>query len=160
MKGNMYSSSFVYVTQSLDLIQSKEIVNLANNNLNLEATNKTLMDYYASREENPMLIPILNTIKSFVHFVQTYKVFKGNLILRPDSEKTIIVTWPKVKYCPNINETHEHYCFYQMIKYSNWTNKTLNELRKKSTAIDRFNAFYTNEASQEIKESIKYLQIH
>ena len=57
----LYSSTFEYVTQSLELKQSKELNNL-NNRIDTQATNKTLIDFFANRKDNPLLqhIPSLN----------------------------------------------------------------------------------------------------
>ena len=98
MSEPLYSSSFTYVKQSLELEQSKEVVDLINNPAQKEATNKTLMDFYSNRITNVSLASVLNDITSFNQFVTNYKVFKGQLTIRQDSESVIVVTYPAVKY--------------------------------------------------------------
>ena len=66
----------------------------------------------------------------------------------------IVVTYPAVKYNPKIHETYKHYCYYQMIKYSNWTINDLTELRNKDTDIIRFEEFIKN-TTPEIRETIR-----
>ena len=65
----LYSSSFEYVQQSLDLNQAKEINKLSNNG-NSKATNSTLMDFYAHRFQNDKIQSIKDTISFFYDFVQ------------------------------------------------------------------------------------------
>ena len=97
---------------------------------------------------------MLDEIKSFNSFVIKFKVFKNQLELRPDSENTIAVTYPKVWYNPKIIETYKQYCFYQMIKYSNWTINDLETIKNKETAIERFEKFYA-ECDEITKNTIK-----
>jgi hypothetical protein len=152
-----YHSSFEYITQSLELNQTREVVNLENPNQQIEATSQTLMDFYSTRNSNPVLAPIINTIQSFNSFVQKYKVTKGKLIVRPNSEKIIVVTHPKVTYSPKIIETYQHYCYYQLIKFSPWSIDNLEQLKDKTTAIERFENFLTT-TSPEILENIRFEQ--
>jgi hypothetical protein len=65
----LYSSTFKYVTQSLELSQSKELNSITNTNQHNKATNKSLLDFYVDRENNPQLINILDTIKSLNDFI-------------------------------------------------------------------------------------------
>jgi hypothetical protein len=118
------------------------------------ATNLTLLEYYATRMKNKALEPVLHTITSFNQFVTNYKVFKGQLILRTD-EKIIIVTYPSVRYNIKFIEQYTDYCYYQMIKFSNWTIDDIKVLSDRTTAIKRFEEFFLT-ASEEIKENIKY----
>jgi hypothetical protein len=152
----LYSSTFKYVTQSLELSQAKEMNEISNNkeNQNNKATNRSLLDFYADRMNNPDLVDILDQIKSFNNFVIKFKDFKNQLKLREDSENTIIVTYPKVRYNPNIIETYKDYCFYQMIKYSDWNIKDLETIKNKETAIERFEKFFS-ETDEDTKNTIK-----
>ena len=149
----LYSSSFEYVQQSLDLNQAKEINKLSNNG-NSKATNSTLMDFYAHRFQNDKMHSIRDTISSFYDFVLQYKVIKGQLIARKNNKRIIIVTCPKVRYNPQIIENHIDYCYYQLIKYSNWNIADLEIMRNKTTPIERFETFYNN-ASSKTKETIR-----
>ena len=65
-----------------------------------------------------------------------------------------MVTYPKVRYNPKILDTYTDYCYYQLIKYSNWSINDLEIIKQKSTAIKRFEEFYLN-APDEIRNSIK-----
>jgi hypothetical protein len=103
--------------------------------------------------KNKALEPVLHTITSFNQFVTNYKVFKGQLILRTD-EKIIIVTYPSVRYNIKFIEQYTDYCYYQMIKFSNWTIDDIKILSDRTTAIKRFEEFFLT-ASEEIKENIK-----
>jgi len=154
MSDSLYHSTFEYVTQSLNLNQSNELNNIINYNDESSATNKHLMKFYANRQTIPYLMPILNEIQSFNQFVTKYKVSKGKLALRINPEKIIVVTYPKVHYNPENIEKHKEYCFYQLIKYSNWSIKDLETISNQDTAITRFEQFYAN-ASEEIKEATK-----
>jgi hypothetical protein len=73
MSGPLYSSTFEYITQSLELNQSKELNNL-NNRDNTQATNKSLIDFFAHRLDNPQINQNLEEISSFYQFVKYYKV--------------------------------------------------------------------------------------
>lgn len=161
MSEQLYSSSFEYVTQSLDLNQSKEIKNLIKNGPQTEATNNTLMDFYANRAEYFEFIKKIresedskknrqclqkkdNLETSFNQFVIQYKCVKGELRIRTNNDKIIIVTYPKVRFNPKITETYKEYCFFQLIKYSNWTIKEISIINDKETAIRRFEEFLKN----------------
>ena len=102
------------------------------------------------------LRPILNTITSFYKFSQMYQVKKGQLLLRSNLKKIIVVTYPKVRHNKKIIETYIDYCYYQIIKYSKWTFTDLDKLKDKSTAIIRFENFISN-ASNEEKLAIRLL---
>ena len=113
----LYQSTFEYVSQSLELNQSKQL-NKLNKDPNQAATMKTLLDFYIHHNLNE---PYYNQkYNNFFDFVTKFKILKEKLILRKNPEKIIIVTWPKVNYNNKILETYTEYCFYQIIKYSNW----------------------------------------
>ena len=143
MSEPLYSSSF----------QAKELNKLTSNG-NLKATNNTLMDFYAHRYQNERLQPIIETITYFYDFVSQSKVVKGQLTKRHHNKQIIIVTYPKVRYNPQIYEAYIDYCYYQTIKYSNWDIADLELLKNKSTAVERFENFYRN-ASDELRETIR-----
>ena len=75
-------------------------------------------------------------------------------MLRKNLKKIIVVTYPKVRYNKKIPENYIDYCYFQMIKFSNWDIDDLVELKNKSTAIARFENFFEN-ASDQIKDSIR-----
>ena len=110
MSEPLFSSTFEYVTQSLELNQFKEMNKLTNKNGHNPATNCSLIDFYANRKSNPVLMPILESITSFYQFVINYKVTKGQLMLRKNFKKIIVVTYPKVRYNKKIPENYIDYC--------------------------------------------------
>ena len=70
MSEPLYHSSFEYVTQSLELNQTNEVNNITTENDESPATNKNLMNFFANRNQNEFLIPILHEISSFHQFVK------------------------------------------------------------------------------------------
>ena len=87
----LYHSSFEYVTQSLELNQSKQL-NLFNKDTSQPATIKTLLDYFFHRNLNE---PYFNQkYINLFEFVTKFKTLKDKLVIRKNPEKIIIVTWP------------------------------------------------------------------
>ena len=158
MSESLFSSTFEYITQSLELNQFKEVNRLNNNNDNKLATNPSLIDFYANRKNIPVLKTELNSITSFFKFVQTYNVKKGQLHKRNDFKKVIAVFYPKVRANKKIPENYIDFCYYQLIKLSEWNIDDIAVLKNKNTAIQRFEQF-VKAASQEQLESIKLLHI-
>jgi hypothetical protein len=147
----LYFSSFDNVGQSLELNQSKQL-NQLNKDPNTAATIQTLLDFYVNRDINRPYFQ--QNYENFFEFVIKFKVIKGKLELRKNPDKVIVVTWPKVHFNEKIIETYTDYCYYQMIKYSNWSIKDLNEIQNKETAIERWKEFIKN-ASEKIKNTIR-----
>jgi hypothetical protein len=147
----LYSSTFEYVKYSLELNQSRVLKQLNKPDLpDANVTIKSLLDHFAERSSNNLIANVNN----FHEFLKKYKIAKGELVLRRNSDKIIVVTYPKVHYNPNIKEKYTEYCFYQMIKFSPWTKNDMVDLQNKETAIVRWEAFF-NTASDELKNSIK-----
>ena len=68
MSEPLFSSTFEYVTQSLELNQLREVNKLNNNNVNKLATNPSLIDFYANRKNIPVSKSELNTITRIIQF--------------------------------------------------------------------------------------------
>ena len=114
MSEPLYSSSFEYTTQKLDFKEkSKEIYNDGIN----QAISKTLMEFYANQNNDKTNENLDKS--SFYEYVQKYKVTNGQLTLRR-SDNLIIVTYPTVRYNPNILEKYKEYCYYEMIKFQDF----------------------------------------
>ena len=78
MSEPLYSSSFEYITLSLEFKQTREInTNLGAMNLEKLATIDTLLDCFANRINNKKLEHILNEIPNFYTFAKKFKIFKG-----------------------------------------------------------------------------------
>ena len=69
----------------------------------------------------------------------------------------VVITKPAIKYdlfLSPLIENKKKYCFYQMIKYSNWSNQNRDLLLDKDNSIHIWENFYQN-APLEIKNSIQ-----
>ena len=75
------------------------------------------------------------------------------IMLRPKPEKTVVITNPKCRYNPKNIEVHKKYCYYQLIKYSDWKRDDMTKMNDFETSIDRWNLFLQT-ASEEIKNTI------
>ena len=74
-----------------------------------------------------------------------FKLTKDNrLTNRQDSDKTVVITFPKIRYNPLNKEKHKQYCYHQLIKYSNWSIDNINEIRDEETALERWEVFFGN----------------
>ncbi len=72
LSGPLYSSSFQYITQSLELHVSK-LVKIHNNKENSDSvTNKSLIERYSHRAENAFMFE-----GNLYDFVKKFKIFKG-----------------------------------------------------------------------------------
>ena len=63
------------------------------------------------------------------------------MIIRDQKRQTVIVTYPKVKFNPSDITNHQKYCYFQLIKYSTWSNNAFESISNIETAIDRWNNF-------------------
>lgn len=70
--GNLYSSTFTYVTQSLELKQSNQVKNTKELGDSAPITYKSLMDSYANRANNGFAF-----VGNFYQFTKTFKIFKS-----------------------------------------------------------------------------------
>jgi hypothetical protein len=149
----LYSSTFEYINQSLDLDQSRLVKPLYRKNTDITetATIKSLLDHFMNRLNNALIPPINN----LVEFIRKYKITKGQLTCRSNYEKVIVVTYPAVRYNPKVKEKYTEYCYYQLIKWSSWSIADIGVIQNKETAIERWESFF-NSAPIELKNSIKY----
>ena len=147
----LYHSSFTYVKQSLDLYERE--INMEEEDDQQPATKKNMMDFYANRHKEPFLISHVTTIKHFLDFVTRFTLLKGKIVLRPKPEKTVVITNPKCRYNPKDIESHKKYCYYQMIKYSDWKKEDIPTLNNFDDAIERWDLFIKT-ASKDVLDTL------
>jgi hypothetical protein len=147
MSQPLFHSSFNYVTISTDL-EKKEINISRNQSPNEPATKKSLIDFYAHRKTNKKLENYLDRINCLITFVQLFQLnAKNELELRKNSEKTIVITYPKFRFNPDNPEMNKYYCFHNMIKYSDWTIENIDDITNIETAINRWQSFLKTASS-------------
>ncbi|CAF1045089.1 unnamed protein product [Brachionus calyciflorus] len=168
----LYNSSFNYVTLSTE-IDSRELNLNVNQDEESSVIKNSLIDYFANRKNCQYLDKNLPQINCLIKFVKFFKLdSKNKLVNRPDNEKTVVITLPKIRYNPDNSEQLKSYCFHQMIKFSDWDITNLNEIRNKETAIERWNNFlktapediiemigFNNELSKQLKAARKEIEI-
>jgi hypothetical protein len=133
----LYHSTFDYVSQSLDL--SSRQLNFDQNSSLLVKIN--LLDYYADRDSNEFLKPHLASITSFIEFVKKFVISCGVLKLKDKPHLIVVTTSPRVRYNPSDLKCYTNYCFYQMIKYSNWKREDMISLSNVNDCIRRWESF-------------------
>ena len=99
----MYHSSFNYIYLSTDLF-TKELNLDKNIPDDAEATKKSIVDFYANRLNDPRLQNSLENIYNLIDFARKFTVKKNQLVLREDPDKTVIITFPKVKIFQYFNK--------------------------------------------------------
>lgn len=111
MSDPLYHSSFMYITLSTDL-NSKEINLDKNASADLPAYKKSMIDFYANRKNIDFLQPYLHQITNLISFVKLIKLNCRNnkLELRPESHRTVVITYPKYRYNPQNKEKNKLYC--------------------------------------------------
>ncbi len=133
---DLVHSTFTYKTVSLD-IGRKEILPMDQaRGDGQRATFKSLMEYYGDRGNISDLQVHLHGIFSFIEFARKFEVVNGFLRKRSQRNNLIIITVPRVKYNIKDRNTHQDYCFYQLLKYSPWTTETLRTITKESAVLD------------------------
>jgi hypothetical protein len=150
---HLVHSTFKYKSVSLD-IGNKEIIPFDQAiDENQRSTYKNLMEYFGERANIPLVQPYLNKVSSFIEFCRHFDVVKGQLRLRHNGNKLIIITNPRVRYNTSDINTHQHYCYYQLIKYSSWTTSSIKNISK-DNAIELWKDFLNN-APESILNSIR-----
>jgi len=150
---HLFHSTFKYKSVSLD-IGNKEIIPFDQAiDENQRSTYKNLMEYFGERANIPLVQPYLNKVSSFIEFCRHFDVVKGQLRLRHNGNKLIIITNPRVRYNTSDINTHQHYCYYQLIKYSSWTTSSIKNISKEN-AIELWKDFLNN-APESILNSIR-----
>ena len=82
MSEPLYSSSFEYITLSLEFKLTREInTSIGAVNSDKPATIDTLLDCFANRMNNKKLENILIEIPNFYTFAKKFKIFKGKLTI-------------------------------------------------------------------------------
>ncbi len=147
----LYSSSFSYVYLSLD-INSKQIKITNNDEDNI--TSKSLTDYFANRYNDSIVKDELDNIFNIIDFAKIFSVKKDKLVKNPSPELIVVITRPTVKFIPNDINKHKDYCYYQMIKYSNWNLNNQNQLLDKNNSVSIWTEFLLN-APESVKNSIR-----
>jgi hypothetical protein len=151
----LYHSSFEYITLNTDL-NSRELNIDMNLDENEPATKKSIIDYYANRKKEFFLRTYLEQITSLVHFVRMFKLTRDNkLTYRQDCEKTVVITFPKIRYNPLNKENHIKYCYNQLIKYSNWSIDNIEDIKNEETAPQRWESFLAT-ASDDVLKYVKF----
>ena len=151
-----YRSSFIHITVSLEL--NKREINCHSNTPNSPATKWSLLDYYAMRKTNPLLIKHDHLLLNFLEFAKRFYISKNNLVLCSNPDLTVVITHPTVQYQPLIKEIYNKYCFYQMIKYSSWTIENLPEISNELNATERWETFLST-ASETVKTALRFVEI-
>ena len=174
----LYHSSFNYLNASLD-IHSRELEDLsdvnfnenndqtdeqnnqtetenqANKENNKQITKKSMLDLFAYRKKNQILINDLDNNKSFIQFFKNYSVYKNKLNKRNQEEKDklVVITSPHVNYSTHDIKKKQKYCYYQYIKYADWDSETIKELTLENS-IDKWHDFIIN-ATYEIRREVE-----
>ena len=151
MSEPLYHSSFKYVNQSLD-INSKQINNSANENET--AFKKTMIDFYENRYNENISTEDLAKIYNLVDFVKMFTIEKDRIRKNSDPNKIVVITKPNVKCVPHDLIIFKEYCYFQLVKYSNWNKDNKNELLDKDNAIINWNSFVAT-APQNVRDSIE-----
>ncbi len=61
--------------------------------------------------------------------------------LRDKPHLIVVTTSPRVRYNPSDLKCYTNYCFYQMIKYSNWKREDMISLSNVNDCIRRWESF-------------------
>ncbi len=151
---HLVHSTFTYKTVSLDMGKKEIIPFDLSQDESQRATYKNLLEYYGERFNIRHLHDHLHDISSFIGFARKFEVVHGQLRRRSQSHNLIIITTPRVKYDTKDKNTHQDYCFYQLLKYSAWTSESLKTISKEN-AIVLWKEFLKN-ASGDTLDSIRY----
>ena len=152
----MYTSTFTYITISTDL-DSKQLHLNKNLDSHESAFKKTLIDFYANRKSEVFFKYYSDHLNmNLLTFVRKFTLDKKNeLIIRPNSEKTVIITYPKFRANPDNKEMYKNYCLHQLIKLSVWDKNDYEHIRNLDNAVERWLNFLTL-APKEILDMISY----
>ncbi len=121
-----------------------------------EPAKKSIIDYYANRKKEFFLRTYLDQTTSLVQFVKMFKLTKDNkLTYRQDSDKTVVITFPKIRYNPLNKEKHRQYCDHQLIKFNYCSIDYINEIRDVESALERWEVFLAT-ATEDVLKFIKF----
>jgi hypothetical protein len=91
----MYHSSFNYIVLSTDF-NSREVNLDKNIDENEPATKKSMLDFFGNRLKISQIRCQLINVKNLIDFARIFRIVKNELVLRNDTEKTVVITYPKV----------------------------------------------------------------
>ncbi len=129
----LYHSTFNYKTICLDF-GTKELRPIDNDDGGTCATYKSLMEYFADRHTIPCLQNLGDRVpSSFIEFCKYFDASKGKLHARKNPELLVLITIPYVKYNKENIANHRNYCYYQFLKYADWTRETLPLITRESS---------------------------
>ena len=91
----LYHSSFNYVTINTDL-DSREVNLDKDADSDDLATKKSIIDYYAERKTISEIQHLLHDSINLIDFIKIFNIKKNKLILRENSQKCVVITYPRV----------------------------------------------------------------
>jgi hypothetical protein len=130
-------------------VNTKEIY--IDNFQNSTALKNSLIHFYANRYHYSRFSNILSKVNNLMDFAKYFYISRGTLTLQSKPEEIVVLTRPLVKYNPDDLNRYPQYCYYQLIKYSDWHSQRLVE---KENAIEKWNLFLKT-ASPIVLNSIK-----
>lgn len=113
-----------------------------------------MIDFFANRHNDSALKQTLTLIPTFIDFCQYYNCYKGKLIKRKNPENLIILTIPRIQFNKNNIENHKKYCYFELMKYGNWTIENLSNITL-DNSIELYDEFIHN-ADEKILNKIRY----
>ncbi len=84
------------------------------------AVKDSIIDFYANRYDNPRLQNELQDVHNLIDFVRKFNIKNNQFVARDNSDKTVIITLPKLRFNPNDAAKYQNYCYHQAIKYMPW----------------------------------------
>ena len=145
----LYQSTFDYIYISLD-INSKQVT-FDNNIIQYK---KSIIDYYANRYNEYIDKDTLDKIFNILDFVILFKLQNNRLVKRNNANDVVILTKPDIYYNPYDIHKYKDFCYYSLIKYSNWSNLDNHLIENKQNAETNWHHFIL-EAPERIKYEIK-----
>lgn len=136
LSNKLHHSTFTYVTVSLDI----DSVQLGPGGKVVQS----LLGFYADRFKNTTFTSCVAnglTISNFNQFAQHFKIYKGQLHYNSAASHTVVVTRPVIRFNPANKENHMKFCFYQLIKYQEWSSANVAEMANQETAVQRWEQF-------------------
>ena len=107
-----YHSEFtpVYLNLNID-IKEIQIENFQEEESeSLTVYKKSLIDFYSNRNSVPSLALAVNTILHLLDFVQKYKLNKNKLEQRNNTNKIIVISFPKLRADKKDKNKYSEYC--------------------------------------------------
>ena len=152
-----YHSEFtpVYLNLNVD-IKEIQIENFQEDDTeSMTIYKKTLIDFFSNRYLISSLESDLNSIIHLLDFSQKYKVNKNKLEKRNNSQKIIVISFPKIRADKKDKNKYSEYCKYQLIKYYPWTYLNINEIKNQENSIQLWEQ-YVLLAPQSVKDTVNF----